>query len=309
MMRGLVVFIIGFLSTIGIAQEYSNFIVRSADSIPFILELDGIKQLDSVCYDVKVERINDQAHQVRVLLPQEDSLSIEKALYFQNMGVESTMELVNQDGEYKLKYFGEVSMGAAPIIEGQLVVQYNNGKSSKRIAQPNFDEMSKVELYSYELQNNSVIASTNTTEIVSVETDHEELPKPVVSDSLIRDSLSSLLDSNKTYNPEVLNTVYNYAGKKGCSFPNIEVDDLVAAINEASFSSQKIKVAKNGVRNKCLTTEQVGRIARTLEFEDDKLDFIKFAYNYTYDRENYKSLLKLFNFSNTRTDFLEFINV
>lgn len=305
-MRGIIVIILSFLSVLGVAQELSNFIVRSNDSISFILELDGVRQLDSAYFDIKVEGIEDQSHQVRVILVEDGGQEIEKPLYFQNMGVESTMELVDVDGEYKLKYFGEVSMGAAPIIEGQVITSYKDGRSSKGAnSKPNFDQMSKVELYSYELQN-SEIATSTTDEVV------EQSPRvdiiPVVNDSLIRDSLSSLLDSNKTYKPEVLSTVYNYSGEKGCSFPNLEVDKLVAEIVETDFSSQKIKLAKNGVRNKCLTTEQVQAIANTLEFEDNKLAFIKFAYAYTFDKENYKNLLSLFNFKNTRNDFLEFIN-
>lgn len=130
LMRGVLFLILIFELAICNAQEYANFIVQSDDSVRFVLELDGVRQLDSAYYNIKVEGLEDQSHDVRLILASSDSQVIEKALFFQSMGVESTMKLVNLNGEYKLRYFGEVSMGAAPIQENQCVVQYKGGTES-----------------------------------------------------------------------------------------------------------------------------------------------------------------------------------
>lgn len=308
-MRGFSVIVIVFWVACGVAQQYANFIVRSDDSIPFLLELDGVAQLDTAHYDIKVVDISDQSHQVKLLLVENDNQPVEKALYFETMGVESTMELVNLNGEFKLRYFGEVSMGAAPIVEDQVITTYKQGKSKNKSTAIDTDNMSKVEMYSYELQNNSAMATNNVQYTNVTSSQVEEVITPPVNDSIVRDSLSSLLDSNKVYSSEVLDLVYSYSGEKGCSFPDFETDILIEEIKRSTFSSQQVKLAKAGVKDKCLTTQQVEQIAGVLEYEDDKLTFIKYAYTYVYDRKNYKNLARLFMISNTRNEFLEFIKI
>jgi hypothetical protein len=316
-MRGILFVILNFLLVAITAQQYSNFIVQSDDSVSFLVELNGVQQLDTAHFDVKVENIDGQSHNVKLSLVGDSNVVVEKALFFQSMGVETTMKLVNVNGEYKLKNFGEVSMGAAPIFENQAMVTYKSGAGNRSMAEtPDFENMSKVEVLSYELENGTTMDAYNTTLATSIEptvflTTTEEQTGNItdftVNDSLVMDSVSNLLDSNKVYSEDVLNVVYNYNGEKGCSFPDFEVNELIAEINASPFSSQKIKVAKSGVRNQCLTTSQVEEIANTLEFEDNKLAFVKHAYKFTYDKQNYRSLLKLFNINSTKTDFLEFI--
>lgn len=282
--------------------------MKSEDSTKFFLELNGVRQLDTAHYNIKVVGIKNQSNSVKLILLDSNSTSAEKALYFQDMNVESTMKLVLLNGEYKLRYFGEVSMGAAPLEEDQVVVKQKTGKPNN--SAPDLASMSKVEMYSYELENNSELTFNEEVENLdegSANVQSEVQPTPHVSDSMIMDSLAPMLDSNKVYKPEILEVVYNYDGETGCSFPDFEAAELVSEISASSFSSQKIKVARKGVQGKCLTTAQVEEIASTLEFEDDKLSFIKYAYSYTYDKQNYRSLLKLFNFTNTKSDFLEFI--
>lgn len=309
LMRGFLIIVGIFWMVWGVAQPYANFIVRSADSIPFLLELDGVAQLDTAHYDIKVVEINDQSHQVKLLLVENGNQVVEKALYFEEMGVESTMELVNLNGAFKLRYFGEVSMGAAPIVADQVITTYKRDKSKNKSAPVNTDNMSKVEMYSYELQNNSEISVNNVLYANDTANQEEEIITPLLNDSIVRDSLSALLDSNKVYAPEVLDVVYNYSGEKGCSFPDFEANQLIEEITRSTFSSQKVKLAKAGVKDKCLTTHQVEQIANALEYEDDKLTFIKYAYAYVYDRKNYKNLTRLFMISNTRNQFLEFIRI
>ncbi len=303
-MKGFFLIILSWMVTISWAQQEANFIVQSDDSVSFFLEIDGVRQLDTAHFNIKVTGIEEQSHQVRVIIVGEEKVSVEKPLFFQSMDVESTMKLVYLNEEYKLRYFGEVSMGAAPVYENQVIVPCKTSSSKSVSAQPDVSEMTKVEALSYELQNGTNV----TTDVTFAPTTSPGDVHPVqVSDSAILDSLSPLLDSNEVYDPELLEVVYSYSGEKGCSFPNFKTEELIDSIKRSDFSSQKIKMAKEGVRNQCMTTAQVEKIAQTLEFEDTKLSFVKFAYSYTYDKQNYKTLLKLFNFSNTRTDFLEFI--
>ncbi|MCB9188244.1 MAG: DUF4476 domain-containing protein [Flavobacteriales bacterium] len=312
-MRGILIIIVFISTLIGYGQERSNFTILSEDSTMFLLKIDGVLQMDSAWYNVKITGIKDQSHSIQLTLIDHRDTIVEKALYFQEMNIESTMKLVSQNGIYKLRYFGEVSMGAAPVQDDQIVLEYRAKGSSKNvIPSTNISEMSKVEAYSYQLQNNTsaqVLNSQPTFVGTNTESTAIDLvTSSEINDSIALDSLTFPLDTNRVYEPEILELVYNYKGEKGCSFPDFELEELVETINASSFSNQKLKLAKNGVRDNCLTSLQVEKIANTLEFEDDKLNFIKFAYQFTYDRENYKKLMNMLHFEHTRSSFIEFLN-
>ncbi len=77
---------------------------------------------------------------------------------------------------------------------------------------------------------------------------------------------------------------------------------LVSAINGRSFSSDKMKVARQGAQ--CMDVKQVETIMQLFSFEDQKLEFAKFAYPKTVDKENYFMLNSVFSFSSS-TDELD----
>lgn len=315
-MKGISSLILSLLLLTGFGQQYSNLIVQSDDSVSFLLEVDDILMTDTARCDIKVEEIHGQSHQVKLTLIQHNDQVVQKALYFENMGVEATMKLVNLNGEYKLRYFGEVSMGAAPISENQTLTNYNI-ESPAQILSPTIDvsQMSKVEAYSYEVTN-----GTSHTDLVTNETPENNIESEIevseamdtavvdyVQDSLILDSLSNLLNANQVNSPGVLDVVVNYKGDKGCALPDLDVDQLVNRVNSSDFSSQKLKLARTGVKNKCITTDQVELIANSLEFEDEKLAFVKFAYQFTYDQDSYQLLMRLFRIQSTKSDFSNFL--
>lgn len=298
---------------IGFAQDGANLIVHADDSTVFILFVDGIQQLDSAWYSIKVTGIEDQSHSVQIKLPDQKDTLLEKPIYFQNLNVESTMKLTQQNGIFKLRYFGEVSMGAAPILEDQVVCEFKSKGMKSISTNSNIAEMTKVEAYSYEYQNGTnhyslsnepnYIANQPSVDQVEITTN-----ATMEADLIEVDSLNPMLDSSKNYSSEILEVIYNYKGEKGCTVPDFELNQLLSQINDSPFSNQKIKLAKNGVKDQCLATFQVERIANTLAFEDEKLSFIKFCYPFVYDRDNYKKLLSLFNIEQTRNDFINFLN-
>ncbi len=78
-------------------------------------------------------------------------------------------------------------------------------------------------------------------------------------------------------------------------------------INNSSFDSDKLSLAKNIAQTNCLTSDQVYQIMQTFSFENTKLEFAKFAYPYVYDPQNYFKVNNAFEFSSSKNELSKFI--
>lgn len=64
-----------------------------------------------------------------------------------------------------------------------------------------------------------------------------------------------------------------------------------------SFDSNRLKTAKNYLKNNSLSSQQIGEIAKIFTFDSNRLDFAKAAYSNCYDPQNYFLLKDCFQFS------------
>ncbi len=95
----------------------------------------------------------------------------------------------------------------------------------------------------------------------------------------------------------------------GCTYAMSRGDfeTAKASINNQSFAEEKMKVAKQIVKAKCINSRQVKEIMGLFSFEENKLDFAKFAYDYTMDKDNYYTINDAFNFSSSVDDLNHYL--
>ena len=94
----------------------------------------------------------------------------------------------------------------------------------------------------------------------------------------------------------------------GCIPPLSDVNAIRNAIEEESFSDDKIIVAKQALKGKCMSVQNIIYISESFDFEDGKLEFAKFAYNFTYDIDNFYQVNKIFSFSSSKEELNEYIS-
>ncbi|HMK06566.1 MAG TPA: DUF4476 domain-containing protein [Flavobacterium sp.] len=102
----------------------------------------------------------------------------------------------------------------------------------------------------------------------------------------------------------------NHAPKDCNNRYAMNADDFAAAfstVKKQSFEDTKLKTAKQIATANCLDTNQIAAICKIFGFEDSKLDFAKFAYDYCTERKNYFKLNTLFAFSSNVDDLTEYI--
>jgi hypothetical protein len=106
------------------------------------------------------------------------------------------------------------------------------------------------------------------------------------------------------------NPLPGYNGPIGCAYPMdpmMQFGDAKRSVESKTFSDTKMQVAKQITRNNCLLTSQVADLMALFSFESQKLEFAKFAYEFTYDKGNYYKVNDQFGFESSVRDLEQFL--
>lgn len=116
------------------------------------------------------------------------------------------------------------------------------------------------------------------------------------------DSLVTIADSASIAQTNEILTKYH--GICGCQNP-LTTDQLKQIVSEIRLKHSDVRMltyAKQVIRDKCLLTNQVKEITLLFTYDDTRANFVKYAYKYTYDQENYRSLA-FYRATKANTDF------
>jgi hypothetical protein len=79
-----------------------------------------------------------------------------------------------------------------------------------------------------------------------------------------------------------------------------------SAIESESFSANKMEMAKQA--SKCFTVAQIKTVLDIFSFENDKLDFAKWAYSRCTDKDNYFTVNASLTYSSSKSELTKYIN-
>ncbi len=96
----------------------------------------------------------------------------------------------------------------------------------------------------------------------------------------------------------------------GCPVPMSDADfnNALSTISNQSFDDKKLSIARQIASVNCLTAAQVKQIMLQFSFEDNKLNFAKYAYSHTYDQNNYFIVNDAFSFSSSVEELNNYIS-
>jgi hypothetical protein len=117
--------------------------------------------------------------------------------------------------------------------------------------------------------------------------------------------------NNDIVAPIIEEVVYleGYNGDIGCEPPvnNTRFRSMLATIEKQNFASSKKRIAKQIISSNCILTDNLVQIIDLFDFESDKLSVAKFAYDYTYDIENYYKINNVFDFESSIEELDKYI--
>ena len=75
-----------------------------------------------------------------------------------------------------------------------------------------------------------------------------------------------------------------------------------------SFKDDKMMVAKQATKNKCLSVNQIKQVMDKFTFEDGKLEFAKLAYANCLNKDDYYQVNESFTFSSSKSELNDYIS-
>lgn len=91
-----------------------------------------------------------------------------------------------------------------------------------------------------------------------------------------------------------------------CTFE--EVERMYNTLKKESFDDTRLSLAKTMVSNNRMAAHQIKRLAESFSFDSNKLTFLKYAYTYCIDRQNYYECADVLTFTSDKEKLLRYIN-
>ncbi|WP_284653417.1 DUF4476 domain-containing protein [Flavobacterium terrisoli] len=108
-----------------------------------------------------------------------------------------------------------------------------------------------------------------------------------------------------THHTDYHEPVRGCGGRSGMTSANFNT--AMATIKKQSFEDTRLKTAKQVITANCLNVDQIIQITNTFSFEDNKLEFAKYAYDYCNEPKNYFKLNGIFNFSSNVDELSDYV--
>ncbi len=328
---------LGGLSAMG--QGKANLIVFSDSGDPFYLLINGAMQNARPETNVKVNSIDEGAYSVKVMFENTSLKHISKNAMIEPNKQYTFKVTTNRKGEKVMRFFGEVAMGDA-TNSGATEYDYSKVSVDKETASSS--STAKVNQSGTSNGNNGSAVTTTTTvtetttsngsgnESVSVDMNMGGINMGVninVSD----DGSGNVNSSSTTTTTSSSTTTVSSStstsgggyestegtstgsgttsyGNSGCIYPNADMASVNKALDAEDFEDDKLALAKRVVAKKCLSSADIKSICLKFDFEDNRLDFAKYAYDHSYDPDNYYIIDEVFDFSDSKEELSTYIN-
>lgn len=298
-MRKITLLLLLTISTLSFAQlgQVGHLTIFSEDGDQFTLILNGEIINDVPQTNLRVEDLNQPYYNVKIKFADQALSEVTKnSLMIQDADgnfADVTYKIKrdkNKAGKMKLNYFS-----AIPV-------------------QPNFVPASNVHVIHYGAPGPATTVTQTTT--TTTQTGGVNMGVGINGMNVgitINDSMGTGVSQTTTTSTSTSHSgVYQSEDRpRGCGGRTcISARDFNAAIGTIkgqAFEESKLKTAKQVVSANCLSVDQISQIAQTFNFEDSKLEFAKFAYDYCTEPRNYFKLNGIFDFSSNADALSDYV--
>ena len=89
---------------------------------------------------------------------------------------------------------------------------------------------------------------------------------------------------------------------------NVDIGRLIQVLDNTPFDRDRLEIAKSAISgSRGISSRDVLRISEEFVFDRSRLEFAKFAFNHTYDKQNYFIVNDAFVFSSSKRELSRFI--
>lgn len=313
------------LLTISGSAQTSDLVFFTDDATSFTLIIDGEEKNMKPATRVVATGIRTETPVIIVRFADPAIPQLKKTGYFE-LGKEYTMMITtNKKGERVLRPSGEAALGTAAAAEPVKAkpVEFQEDAPAVITADPvqggTITTTTVVEEVSGEQESININMGVNGMGIdMSVKVDDgtgttkgtttrtTTTTSTVVTSSTVA---APVVDTKPVVKEPAVYSMPGYTGRVGCAWPMsaTEYAEAKKSIESKSFEDTKMTMAKQVGSGRCFTVDQVKGLVGLFGFEDSKLDFAKYAYERTYDIDNYYKVNDAFSFESSVEELNSYI--
>lgn len=332
-MKKLFLLALGFLFVLQVHAQTSNAILFTENGERFTAILNGVRQNDKPETNVKITGLNAEFYKLKVIF-ESTALGEKNFNMAVQLGMENTFVVKkNNKGEFVLRFMSAVPLAEAPrSTPQQTVVVYNANPTADPAPAPVPTESSQ-----------TITTTTTTTGTATGDPNAVNVNMGVnmngmgggininvsgMDGTMTQESSTTVTHTTTTTTttssgmttpppppppapaPAPIVYVPGYNGPIGCPVPMSPEDfgDLKQSLASKTFEETKFNMAKQVLKDRCMTVSQVKQMMLLFTFEQTRLDFAKFAYDRTYDVGNYFKVNDAFTFESSIEELNEYIN-
>lgn len=292
--------------------QNSNLTIFSEDGLPFYLILNGIRQNEKPETNVRVDGLVSDYYTTKVIFSDKNLPIIERKM----------LMVIDADGRK-----GEATYKIKADKKGEQVLRYFSFTPAAQVLPP----PPNVIVHSYNAVPMAAISFTETTSTTS--TTSSSTMGGGSSDNVsiginmggINIGASVVVDDHAGHNHSTQVSHQTTTTTTSTNFNNNNNVVVVAepacmpmernlfqsaltSIKGQSFSDTQLSQAKEITASNCLNAMQIKEICKIFSFEDTKLEYAKFAYQYCFDRNNYWQINDSFSFKSSVTELNDYIS-
>lgn len=296
-MTRIVLFLACFIPALAMAQpqRFGNLTIFSEDGDKFILVLNGEKQNLVPEANIRIEELPQPYYNARIIFEDQSMQPISR-----NNLMITDADGVFMDVTYKIRRdkSGKPKLNYFSAIEVQNNFVAPSGMYVHRFGE-SINMQGGVVTQTTTTRTNAASANINVPGISMNVTINE--PDDVFSSSTTTTTTTTTAGGNVPPRGNV----------RGCNGWPMNSGDFNAArnsINSSAFDDTKLSTAKSILSSNCVSTDQIVSICESFSFEENKLEFAKFAYRYCTDPQNYFKVSNVFTFDSNKNALNQFIS-
>ncbi len=306
-----------------VMAQQANVVFFSEFGEEFTIFINGQQQNSEPAANVRIEDVKQEFFQIRVAF--KDPVN---AGFQANVGAEMGSEVTymikkNKKGEFVARVHNSSPIGSAPAVTVAPTPTPAPAPTGRPAEQTTTIRVEEPVQTTQTIQTTTVITETpdedvdfklevpggavkikidgggigidvkeNTTTTVTTTTTTTGTPQPSAQPTIIEEEVAPAQVSSG-----------------GCNAPvsQATINQMKSAIDGKSFEDSKMTVAKQATRGKCLSAEQVKELMGLFTYEESKLEYAKYAYDFTFDRDNYYLVNDAFTFESSIDDLNQYI--
>jgi hypothetical protein len=299
-----------FLSLLSKGQM-TNLVFFTEQGERFSVVLNGILQNDSPQTNIKITGLPAPTYKLKVIFEDPKIPELDKSLMYQQ-GTETTFNIrKNNKGEYVVRFLNQVPIEEVlPPPPAQKIYVYTTVPATTIINQTTVNSTT---VNSTTVNNTNVAAGGNVSMNVSsggVSTNINTSSTSMTTSSTTQGGTVNYQAGNPPPPPpKDYYIMPGYNGPIGCPYPISDLDfaDVKRSISSKSFEDSKLTIAKEVTSSNCLFASEVKEVMMLFSFESTRLEFAKYAYDFTYDRGNYYKVNDAFQFESSIDELKDYI--